>query len=53
MIGYGARTAMRDPPRERPTRQPRAGEINDVGIAKKIVEEWLDGFGRVGAAQLK
>jgi hypothetical protein len=53
MIGYGARPAMRDPPGKRLARQPCAGEINDVGIAEKIVEEWLDGSGRVGAAQLK
>jgi hypothetical protein len=53
VIGYGARSAMRDPPRERAARQPRAWEINNVGVAKKIVEEWLDGFGHVGATQLE
>jgi hypothetical protein len=53
MIGNGASAAVRDPPGERFARKPCAGEINDVGIAEKIVEEWLDGSGRVGAAQLK
>ena len=53
MIGHDARAPVRDPPGERAARQPRAGEINNVGIAKKIVEEWLDRVGRVGATQLE
>src|SRR5580698_5302996 len=29
------------------------GEINNVGIAKEVVEKWLDRFQRVGSTELK
>src|SRR5580658_9850462 len=53
MFGDDARAAMRDPPREGLSRKPRTGEIDDVRIAKKIVEKRFDGVGRVRSAQLE
>src|SRR5260370_25263224 len=43
----------RDPPRQRPPRKPRPEEINDVRIAKQIVEERLDRRGGVRPSQLE
>src|SRR3989475_9563773 len=53
MFANDTRTAVGDPPREGTPRQPATEEIDDVGIAEKIVEERLDRFGRIGSAELE
>src|SRR5208282_2281010 len=47
------RAAARNQTRQRLARQKCSGEIDDVGVAEKIVEERLDGVLRVGPAKLK
>src|SRR5690349_15494651 len=39
--------------RQRLARDASEREIDNVGIAKKVVEEWLDGLQRIRPAQLK
>src|SRR4029077_1383974 len=47
------RAGRRNQFRKRLAREKRAGEIDDVGIAEEIVEEWLDGSDRVRTSQLE
>ena len=53
MFANDSGAAMGDPPREGAAGQPAAEEVDDVGVAEKIVEERLDGLGRIGAAELE
>ena len=53
MLGDHFRAARGNQFRERLARQKGAGEIDDVGIAKQIVEKGLDSGLRIGTAQLK
>src|SRR5258708_21241816 len=53
MIGDFLRAPGRDKFRQRLPGQKRARKIDDVGVAKQVVEEWPDRIERIGAPELK
>ena len=53
MFAHHLRASSGDQFCQRLAREKRSGKIDDVWIAKEIVEKRLDGRLRVGAAQLK
>ena len=48
-----ARAPRGNQPRQGLARQPRKREVDDVGVAKQVIEKRFDGVERVGPAQLK
>src|ERR1019366_3225430 len=52
-LAYDARAVAGDIARQRTAREPRAEKIDDVGIAKQVVEEGLHGVRGSRPAQLE
>src|SRR3979490_761462 len=53
MLANHASALARDIPRQGTTREPRSEEIDNVRIAKKIVEKWFYSGGGIRPAQLE
>jgi hypothetical protein len=53
MIPHVARACGRNQARQRLPRDTRKGKVDDIGIAKQIIKEGLDGFERIRPAKLE
>src|SRR5216683_4840739 len=53
MMAHDARSFARDIPRQRAAREPRAEKIDDIGIAKQVVEKGLHSVRGIRPAQLE
>src|SRR6202140_1121358 len=53
MLAHPPRSPLLYVTRQWASRDPRQRKINNVGVAKQVVEKGLDGRGRIRPAQLK